>query len=99
MLPKTSLAKPEVSTLQKTGSFYFALTHFCTGADNRIWTTYNAGTLNDESLSGIGFRTSANGPRTLEPRLGSVRFSPKRSPAGYSQSVSLSVTAHLVDGA
>jgi len=26
MLPKTSLAKPEVSTLQKTGSFYFALT-------------------------------------------------------------------------
>jgi hypothetical protein len=26
MLPKTFLAKPEVSTLQKTGSFYFALT-------------------------------------------------------------------------
>ena len=26
MLPKTSPAKPEVSTLQKTGSFYFALT-------------------------------------------------------------------------
>ena len=30
MLPKTSLAKPEVSTLQKTGSFYFALT-------GRLW--------------------------------------------------------------
>src|SRR5258708_16346561 len=54
---------------------------------------------NDESPSGVGFRGSPNGTRTSEPRLGSVRFCPKRSPAGYSQSVSFSVTAHLVDRA
>jgi hypothetical protein len=46
-----------------------------------------ASTPNDERLSGIGFRTSADGTSTPEPRLGSVRFSPKRSP-GCSQSVS-----------
>jgi hypothetical protein len=34
MLPKTSLAKPEVSTLQKTGSFYFALTGYQASLDN-----------------------------------------------------------------
>ena len=30
---------------------------FCTRAENRVWATYNADTLNDERLSGIGFRT------------------------------------------
>jgi sigma54-dependent transcription regulator len=65
----------------------------------RIGRPIMAGTPNEESPSGIGFRTSANGTRTPEPRLGSVRFSSKRSPAGYSQSFSFSVTAHLVDGA
>src|SRR6202162_3068583 len=58
-----------------------------------------ADTPNDESLSGIGFRTSADGTRTPEPRLGSVRFSSKHSPAGYPQSLSLSVTAHRMDRA
>lgn len=33
-----------------------------------------AGALHDESPSGIGFRTSAKGTPTPEPRLGSVRF-------------------------
>jgi len=44
MLPKTSLAKPEVSTLQKTGSFYFALTHSEAALDirrNKIYKRFN----------------------------------------------------------
>src|SRR5277367_4839476 len=47
-----------------------------------------AGAPDDESLS----------TGTPEPGLlGNVRFPPKRSPAGYSQSVYLSVTEHRVD--
>jgi hypothetical protein len=48
MLPKTSLAKPEVSTLQKTGSFYFALT-FC-----QVWTGVNPNMHSEEVLGALG---------------------------------------------
>jgi len=73
----TGEAAPFLRSSNKGGEDTQTCLESFAAACRRKGTTYNGGTPNNESPSGIGFRISANGPRTPEPRLGSVRLFPK----------------------